>query len=331
MGTITIRVKVKPKEVFPNNATWLINIYKINSTQSRGVQASLETLVIHSLWINKTTDKTSYGQGENITYTIRYGNSAPIAATKVMVTDYLPEVTLISVSPPENNRSDNRLIWGPKTLKANESGTIIIIAQIPKKANATFYETSQVNGVGYAYVRKELSTEEGEEIAHKQSGDNRVLLSSQIPGIRQFICNPDWLTRHQYLEPEHGSGTYKESEKSSLFQENKSVSLDKVMFASYEPTTSMLPGDRSLEYDSLWSDRTDVENRLLLDKVSENYQYADTLNKSSSFQADMNQTVYDSQVDMVSGMARIKYKKYSEDRTALTRRSMRTTTVAASE
>ncbi len=318
MGTITIRVKVKPKDVFLNNATWLINTYKINSTQSRGVQASLETLVIHSLWIKKTADKKSYGQEENITYTIKYGNSAPIAATNVTVTDYLPDVMLISASPsPSISSSSSNLTWNIGTLKANESGTITIIAQIPKKANATFHETSQVNGVGYAYVRKELSTEE-----EKKSLTNRVVITGYYYLRRYPVYASSSVTLigspgTSILSREHGSGTYKESEKSSLFQENKSVSLDKVMFASYEPTTSMLPGDRSLEYDSLWSDRTDVENRLLLDKVSENYQYADTLNKSSSFQADMNQTVYDSQVDMVSGMARIKYKKYSEDRTAL--------------
>ena len=318
-GTITMRVKVKPKDVFLNNATWLINTYKINSTQSRGVQASLETLVIHSLWIKKTADKKSYGQEENITYTINYGNSAPIPATNVTVTDYLPEVTLISSSPSPSLNSGNRILtWGIGTLKANESGIITIIAQIPKKANATFHETSQVNGVGYAYVRKDLSTEE-----ETKSLTNRAEIwgnysNRTFPGYASSSVTLIGSPGTSILSKEHGSGTYKESEKSSLYQENKSVSLDKVMFASYEPTTSLLPGDRSLEYDSLWSDRTDVENRLLLDKVSENYQYADTLNKSSSFQADMNQTVYNSQVDMVSGMARIKYKKYSADRTSLT-------------
>lgn len=132
---------------------------------------------------------------------------------------------LISASPPENNRIDNRLIWGPKNLKANESGTITIIAQIPKKANATFHETSQVNGVGYAYVRKDLSTEE-----EKKSITNRAEIRGNysnrtFPGYASSSVTLIGSPGTSILSREHGSGTYKESEKSSLYQENKSVSL----------------------------------------------------------------------------------------------------------
>jgi uncharacterized repeat protein (TIGR01451 family) len=56
----------------------------------------------------------------------------------------------------------------------------------------------------------------------------------------------------------------------------------------------------------------------MLDKIIENYQHADTLNKTSSFSADKNQTVYSSQADMISGMAHIKYRKYSADRKSVT-------------
>lgn len=318
-GTITMRVKVKSDGSIQNNATWLINTYKINSTQSAGTKASLETLVVHSLWINKTTDKTSYGQGENITYTIRYGNSAPIVATNVTVTDYLPEVTLISASPPQSpNPSSRDLKWDIGILKANESGTITIIAQIPKKANATFHETSEVSGVGYSYVRKELSTEEEKKSLINRANITGYYYNLPFPANASSSVTLIGSAGTSILSRLHGSGTYRESERSSLYQENKSVSLDRTLFAKYQQTTSPLPGDRSIEYDSLWSERTDVENKILLDKVSEHYQYADTLNKSSSFQADMNQTVYDSQVNMVNGMARIKYKKYSADKTSLT-------------
>jgi uncharacterized repeat protein (TIGR01451 family) len=317
-GTITMKVRLKKKEFFKNNATWIINNYKINSTQSAGNISSLKTLVVHSLWIVKTADKKSYGQEENITYTIRYGNSAPIVATNVTVTDYLPEVIFVGAFPsPIFGSSSRNLTWKIGILNANESGTIRVIAQIPKKANATFHEASEVNGVGYSYVRKELSTEEEKKalinVAEIVGYYNNIPFPSNASSSVTLIGSAGT----GILSRLHGSGTYKETERSSLYQENKSVSLDRNLFAKHQQTTFSLPGDRSLEYNSLWSEQTDLENKILVDKVSENYQYADFLNKSSSFQADMNQTVYDSQVEMVSGMARIKYNKYSQDKTSV--------------
>jgi uncharacterized repeat protein (TIGR01451 family) len=115
---------------------------------------------------------------------------------------------------------------------------------------------------------------------------------------------------------EHGSGYYKEEAKSSLYQENKSISLDKNLFAKYGKTAFLLPGNRKVNYDSLWSDRTSVENRIMGDSLQEKYLYADTLNQNSSFAADMNQTVYDSKAYFSSAMARIDYKKrLAEERT----------------
>lgn len=317
-GTITIKVRVKQKNSFPENATSLVNNYKINSTQYEGQTKSLETYVIHSLWIYKTTDKSSYSEEENITYIIYYGNIHGLPARNVSITDVLPEVDLITAAPYPNTIVDHNLTWNIGTLKENENRTIKLIVQIPKKAKAKFHETSVVHGEGYVYSRKELST-----VEEVKSLTNWVEIVGYYYGTYLYRASAYSTATllgsagTRILNREHGSGTYQETTRSSLDQENRSVSLDKELFANYHPAKSLLPGGRTIEHNSMWSDATHVENRILLDDIKEVYRYADTLNKSSSFQADMNQTVYNSKADFVSGKAEISYKKLSPETAAI--------------
>lgn len=307
-GTITI--KVRANKIIPDYVSKIANTYRINSTIFAGKNSTLETDVVHSLWIRKKADKKIYNREDNITYTIDYGNSGITPAYFVNVTDLLPEVTLISVYPIPSTVSDNNLTWRVGTLGENESRTIKIVAQIPKKAKANYYETSLVQGDGYAYVRKGFSTEE------KKKGLTNIAMISGYYGLYPFKVSANSSVTvlgspgTSISSLEHGSGYYKEETESSLHQENKSISLEKNLFAKYRKTTFLLPGNRNLNYDSLWSDRTSVENRIMGDSIREKYLYADTLNQNSTFVADMNQTVYLSQADFISGMTQINYKKY---------------------
>jgi uncharacterized repeat protein (TIGR01451 family) len=308
----TIIIKVRTNQTIPDYVSKIINTYRINSSNPyfEGKNATLETDVVHSLWIRKKADKSTYNQEDNITYTINYGNSGIIPADLVNVTDLLPEVILISVSPPPSIVSGNNLTWRVGTLGKNESRTIQIVAQIPKKAKANYYETSLVQGDGYAYVRKGFSTEE-----KKEALTNKAMISGyydKYPFIVRANASVTVLGSPgtSISSREHGSGYYKEEAKSSLHQENKSISLEKNLFAKYKKTAFLLPGNRSLNYDSLWSDCTRVENRIMGDSLHEKYLYVDTLNQNSTFVADMNQTVYSSQADFKSGMVQINYKKH---------------------
>ncbi len=306
-GTITIRVRTNAD--IPDHVSQIINTYRINSTQFEGKNSSLKTDLVHSLWIRKKADKCTYNEEDNITYTIDYGNSGNRSADFVNVTDLLPEVTLISVYPIPSTISGNNLTWRVGTLGENESRTIQIVARIPKKAKANYYETSQVQGDGYAYVRKGFSTEE-----KKEALINRAKISGYYREYPFKVSANSSVTvlgspGTSISSLEHGSGYYKEDAKSSLHQENKSISLEKNLFAKHRKTAFLLPGNRSLNYDSLWSDRTSVENRIMGDSLREKYLYADTLNQNSTFVADMNQTVYSSEADFVSGMAQISYEK----------------------
>jgi len=307
-GTITI--KVRANKIIPDYVSRITNTYRINSTQFAGKNSSLKTDVVHSLWIRKKADKSIYNREDNITYTIDYGNSGITPAYFVNVTDLLPQVILISVYPIPSTINGNNLTWRIGTLGENESRTIRIVAQIPKKAKANYYETSLVQGDGYAYVRKGFSTEE------KKEGLTNIAMISGYYGAYPYKVSANSSVTvlgspgTSISSQEHGSGYYKEEAKSSLHQENKSIRLEKNLFAQYKKTAFFLPGNRSLNYDSLWSDCTHVENRIMGDSIHEKYLYADTLNQNSTFEADMNQTVYLSEADFKSGMAQINYKKH---------------------
>ena len=306
-GTITIKVKANIN--IPKDVSKIINTYKIDSNEYQGKNTTLVTDVVHSLWIRKTADKNAYNREDNITYTINYGNAGIEPADSVNVTDLLPEVILISASPLPSIISGNNLTWRVGTLGENELRIIQIVVQIPKKAKANYYETSLVQGDGYAYVRKGFDTQEKKEALinrAKISGYYGIYLYKVISNSTVVILGSPGTS---ISSREHGSGYYKEEAKSSLHQENKSISLEKNLFAKYGKTAFLLPGNRSLNYDSLWSDRTRVENRILGDSLSEKYLYADTLSQNSTYVADMNQTVYSSEADFSSGMAQISYKK----------------------
>ena len=306
-GTIEIKVKASSGSSAP-----LINRYSIGSSGEQGAVRTLETLVEDALWINKTADKKSYNADENITYTIKYGNARSQMAWNVNVTDLMPDVDLVGASPPPYSENGKILTWSVGALRGGETKTITLTVHIPRRAAAGFLESSSVQGEGYVYSRKDISTGEKREAltntAHiwgyyDQPGplyndSSRATVS--IAGYAGTMIS----------SVEHGSGRYEEDSESCLNQENKSVSLNKDIFATYKSTEFALPKNRSLNFDSAWSDRTRAENMILGDVISEQYFYAGIIDRNSSFHADMNETVYASDGDFTSALARISYKKH---------------------
>jgi uncharacterized repeat protein (TIGR01451 family) len=308
-GTKSFKVKLKT-----GNFNSIINTYKIRSDDIEGINATLATTVVHSLWINKTADKETYNRDENITYTIRYGNAQSNQnAININITDIFPEIDLVGVSPVPSSVNGNILTWRIKELAANENDVIMLYAHIPKQRNISFDETSSVKGEGFVHVSKRLST-----TIEKAALINRANISGYYLGDIDTSPSNDSSTSvvtilgspgTELRTSEHGSGHYEEDEKSSLRLENKSITLQRDLFAKHGKTTFSLPGKRSIEYDSLWSDLSSGKNRVLNDVVSENYLYTDMLSKNSSYVLDMNQTVYKSDAEFSDGLVRIAYRK----------------------
>jgi uncharacterized repeat protein (TIGR01451 family) len=288
----------------------------MNSLESEIGNKTLQTLVVQGLWIDKKADVTEINRDENITYTIRYGNAGKLTFNSVTIQDFLPDV-----EPLGNYNITGKIItWNIGYLKAGENGTIILVVHVPKEPEMNFHESSSVQSEGYVYVRKKLSTAE-----EKPAFVNSVKISGYYQGTQSPPATSSakvtiiGAAGTRIRSTEHGSGHYEEDEISSLKLENRSITLKKDIFAKHSPTTFSLPGKRTINYNSLWFDLTRADNRVLNEELSENYLYADTLSKNSSFVLDKNQTVYRSEAQFSDGQARINYQKKSPDSKKVTK------------
>ncbi|MDM7912310.1 MAG: hypothetical protein QUS09_04360, partial [Methanotrichaceae archaeon] len=245
----------------------------------------------------------------------RYGNAeSKLKAEDVVIVDTLPEVDLVDAYPGPKYVNGDVLRWNIGTLNANQSGTITLVVHIPKRPEMILGETSTVSGDGYAQVSKRLSTTlDDKPLINKVNITGYYINESNRTLSRASDCASVIIlgSGTEIRTSEHGSGHYEEEESSSLRASNKSITLDREIFAKYEKTSFSLPGGRTLMHDSLWSDLTKAKNLLRDEELSENYLYADMLEKNSSLTLDMNQTVSKSEADMKEGIARIHYTRGS--------------------
>ncbi|MEW6102542.1 MAG: FG-GAP-like repeat-containing protein [bacterium] len=86
-----------------------------------------------NLWISKTSDKVyDVYPNSSMQYTINYGNSGPLDATGVVITDVLPaSVTYQSCSPNYSSKNGNILTWNFSSLANGASNKITIDVDIP--------------------------------------------------------------------------------------------------------------------------------------------------------------------------------------------------------
>lgn len=313
-GTVTIYAQTMGEAFFDENNDTILNICRINDSENKS-EFRLTTPVVSSLWINKTADKKTIYRDENITYTIKYGNAASFSVYEVFIVDILPDgVELLDGSNDDDNR---KLIWNIGTLGPHASGTIVFTVHVPK-LRMNFAETSSVKGDGYVYVRKFLSTaEEKPSLTNRATingtyyGDQNKLPKNISASASVTIIGAAGTVVHT---TEHGSGHYEEEERTTLKLENRSITLKKDIFAKHVNTSFSLPNNRTVKFESSWFDKTEADNRILGDVLTENYLYTDTLRKDISLDLDMNQTVYKSESDFTNGMVRIHYKQHTLNR-----------------
>ena len=311
----TIVMNMQAKDSIPKSVKWVYNLYRISSNETQGIYKTLAIPVIHSLWIRKTAERSSYSPGELINYTIKYGNDESEGgptATQVNITDTLPpDVEFVGASPYPSMVQGNILLWDNiGNLAPQQSGIIYLTVHIRDRPNIRFDESGSVSGDGYIYDRKILSTN-----LEPYSLVNNVIIrasnfQSDSDSVTVGVSDPGT----EIDTVEHGSGYYQQEQLVHLNSSNKSIRLDKKIFAKHAPTSVSLSRNRKLDFNSLWFDRTSATNYVRNEKVSENYLYMDLINKESSFLVDPNQTVYKSSGDFYGGKAQIAYTK-TEPRT----------------
>jgi len=313
-GTIMMTVKAKEELKSHPEIKRVYNLYRIISNETQGNYKTLETLVLRSLYIRKIADKSSYCPGELVNYTIFYGNTEPTPAYNVNITDNLPDVDFVGASPAPIFQGRN-LIWNIGTLSASSNRSISLTVQVKERPNIKFDESGSVSGDGYIYDRKKLSTNlepyalinfvEISGYYDKDNDNDPEYKEIDSDSVSVGVSDPG--TEIETVE--HGSGYYQQEQRVDLNYSNKSIRLDKKIFAKHAPTTISLSRNRNIIFNSLWFDRTNAKNYVRNETVSENYLYMDLINKESSFLVDPNQTVYKSTGDFYGGKAQIAYTK----------------------
>lgn len=267
------------------------------------------------LWITKTVDKTAVTRGGIVNYTINYGNkyidTYSVTADDTSIVDILPKVDFITASPAPTSMVGNILTWNLGSLPFDIPGfkrSITITVQLPSAANLSFDESSYVYGDGFVNVRKSLSTP-------KATINNTAIIFGTINKVKvshsaSAKVNIYGEAGEDLQRQEHGSGHYSEGELTILNTTIHSTGLYNKLSAKHRPSSFHLLGNRTINFDSPWSDLTSVKNYNVNDSVSENYQYMNSLDKQSSFHMDSSQTIYSSKSNFSEGLADIEYVRH---------------------
>ncbi|HEU4328101.1 MAG TPA: SdrD B-like domain-containing protein [Roseiflexaceae bacterium] len=105
-------------------------------------------------------------RGDQISYTLIYGNTGPDEATDGSLRDTLPPgLTFVSADPAPNTSSPTGATWNLGTLAAGAQGQITVVAQVAPDAPAT------VTNVGQIQTSSQQSNEQ----------DDRATVTTQIP------------------------------------------------------------------------------------------------------------------------------------------------------
>ena len=268
-----------------------------------------ENVLDENLWIEKTADKSNYHNGENITYTIMYGNrpGAP-KAENVAIIDILPDVEILSVDPPADTLKGNNLTWYIGTLGSGQSGSITLLVKKPD-IELEFKDDSTISGDGFVNINKKIST-----ITEKESFSNTATIFASYEGVlgKKSSSVTVWLSYKGNIKSmEHGSGYYKEIQRSSLNNTIANVKLDKDLFARHKAIKVRLPGEKTMELSSLWSDRTYAwtDDAATSNSVVDEYSYMNSIDKKTSYNLIKNGISYSSIGNFSGGIAHIGYNR----------------------
>ncbi len=184
---------------------------------------------------------------------------------------------------------------------------ITLTVKVPDKQDFEYDMAQGVAGAGFVNVKNDYRTTYESYVI-----TNCIELTTDtIPGEVFKDCESVTVMIDPGTElstREHGSGLYESEELVRMRTENKSISMDKDMAATYSPTTLGLYHNRTVTYSSRWTEEAKAKNRVTGTSMSERYMYATTIDRESSFFLDENQSVMniDSEFD---GMGHIGFLK----------------------
>lgn len=137
--TIQVTVLVQPwvSETFTNAVSIATNTPEGDYTNNSDEEPT-DVIPRADVSIIKQDDPDPVVGGEQLVYTLFYGNNGPSEAVNVVVSDQLPpEVTFLSADPAPS-AGPNPLVWNLGSLEVGETGTIEVRVEVPIGMTGTF-------------------------------------------------------------------------------------------------------------------------------------------------------------------------------------------------
>jgi uncharacterized repeat protein (TIGR01451 family) len=281
-GKIEFRVSMSTVPEHPE-FDWVYNGYKIDSDHSQGRFKTLQTAVVHSLFVRKKAEREAYSTGDVINYTIIYGNDLAIDADNAVITDALPDVEYLEAEPRPGIINGNVLVWNIEKLYSKTSGTIQLYVKVKEnQSELKFKSHESVFGQGYARFDRRLDT-----ILKPDRLTNYVNITASYLGLKESDASSATIMLSDALGTAvniigHGSGIYSREDETQLLSKNKTIQVKTNLSERYAPSSFILPQGRSINYSSKWSEAQCAKNRVTGASISERYMYATRIDRNSS-------------------------------------------------
>jgi uncharacterized repeat protein (TIGR01451 family) len=236
--------------------------------------------------LKKESSTKVVSPGGTITYTITYWNSGSYDLDDVVIIEsYPPGVAFISASPPPDSGTNNR--WTIGTLKKLSSATITLTLRAPDALNILFNMEQSTRGLGFVRSSKDLSTS-----LQPYTLRNQVRITGR--GMEPADATSDVTVSGDHGTDarlrESGCGTYSKDERLNYYRENKSIRDVSNLSARYKPTSFFLPQNRSVNYESTWTEIAAAKNRLTSESIEESYLYSREIERDGDLWLDRNGT-----------------------------------------
>jgi len=236
--------------------------------------------------VNKTALQKSVRRGDEITYIIEI--CPPIQWNNVVVNDvFSRDVEFVSADPPTDvPRGRNWQNWSLGNMSPRVCVNITLVVKAPKMQDLEFDMDHGVSGVGFVKVASDYST------APPYYGlNNCVYVYDNDTGDRlDYDCELVTVGEPgtELHTREHGSGEYDTEEQIRMLTENKSISMEKDVSATYAPTSLGLYRNRTVYYSSPWAEKACAKNRVTGASISEMYHHATSIDRNSRIELDKN-------------------------------------------
>jgi uncharacterized repeat protein (TIGR01451 family) len=190
------------------------------------------------------------------------------------------------VSESVSRGPDDR--WHIDLLEPGHCIKVILVVKVPRQ-EFEFEMASRAEGEGFVNVANDYSTTLDPFVIRN------LVYAISANTTRQYSDSASVTVLGEpgtELETrEHGSGSYESDEQVLVRTENKSISMDKDMSATYSPTTLGLYNNRTVTYSSRWTEEARAKNRITGTSMSESYRYATSIDLESRMMLDENESV----------------------------------------